>query len=219
MILMIDCYDSFTYNLVQELAALSGTEIRVVRNDEAEVADLLALRPQAIVLSPGPGTPEQAGICPELVRASGSIPLLGVCLGHQVIAQVHGARVVRAPEPVHGKTSEIHHDRAGVFEGAPEPMLATRYHSLVVERDSVPAELMVTAWTADGLVMGLRHRSRPLHGIQFHPESYLTRHGMALLARFLELAGVPLLDGWQERARAMTRTTAGSCCDTREVTP
>jgi anthranilate synthase component 2 len=169
MILMIDSYDSFTYNLVQELAALSGVEIRVVRNDAAPVAELLALKPRAIVLSPGPGTPEQAGICPELVRASGSIPLLGVCLGHQVIAHVHGARVIRAPEPVHGKTSQIHHHRSGVFEGLPEPMLATRYHSLVVERDSVPDELQITAWTDDGLVMGLRHCSRPLHGIQFHP--------------------------------------------------
>jgi len=192
MILMIDNYDSFTYNLVQELAELSGAEIRVLRNDAASVEELLALEPEAIVISPGPGLPEDAGVTMELIRRAAEVPLLGICLGHQALAAVNGARVVRAPEPVHGKTSAIEHDGSGVFEGLPNPLTATRYHSLVVERASVPNDLAVTAWTADGLVMGLADRRLPHFGVQFHPESYLSRDGMRLLARFLELAGIPL---------------------------
>ena len=199
MILMLDNYDSFTYNLVQELGELSGAELTVVRNDVATVVDLLAMRPQAVVISPGPGTPEQAGVSLELIAAASAVPLLGVCLGLQALAVVHGGRVVRAPEPVHGKVSTIHHDGAGVFAGLPEPFTATRYHSLVVERSSLPASLAVTAWTDDGLVMGLAHASHPHWGVQFHPESYLTRDGMLLLARFLQLARVPLLPAWRSR--------------------
>jgi anthranilate synthase/aminodeoxychorismate synthase-like glutamine amidotransferase len=192
MILMVDNYDSFTYNLVQELAELSDAEIHVLRNDAASAEEMLALGPQAVVISPGPGTPERAGVTMELIERAAAVPLLGICLGHQALAAVHGARIVRAPEPVHGKTSEIHHGGGGVFAGLPEPLTATRYHSLVVERGSVPSKLEVTAWTEDGLVMGLEHRERPHHGVQFHPESYLTRDGMRLLAGFLRLAGVPM---------------------------
>jgi len=199
VILMVDNYDSFTYNLVQELEELSGAELTVVRNDVATVVDLLAMRPQAVVISPGPGTPEQAGVSLELIAAASAVPLLGVCLGLQALAVVHGGRVVRAPEPVHGKVSTIHHDGAGVFAGLPEPFTATRYHSLVVERSSLPASLAVTAWTDDGLVMGLAHATHPHWGVQFHPESYLTRDGMLLLARFLQLARVPLLPAWRSR--------------------
>jgi anthranilate synthase/aminodeoxychorismate synthase-like glutamine amidotransferase len=190
MILMVDNYDSFTYNLVQELAEIGAGDIRVVRNDAATVAELLALRPEAVVISPGPGAPESAGVSLELIAAAAAVPLLGVCLGHQALAAVHGGRVVRAPEPVHGKVSPIRHRGEGLFVGLPDPFPATRYHSLVVERSSLPGDLEVTAWTDDGLVMGLAHRARPHWGVQFHPESYLTRHGMRLLARFLELAGV-----------------------------
>lgn len=195
MILMVDNYDSFTYNLVQELAELSDAEIHVLRNDAASAEEMLALGPQAVVISPGPGTPERAGVTMELIERAAAVPLLGICLGHQALAAVHGARIVRAPEPVHGKTSEIHHGGGGVFAGLPEPLTATRYHSLVVERGSVPSKLEVTAWTDDGLVMGLEHRERPHHGVQFHPESYLTRDGMRLLAGFLRLAGVPMRSG------------------------
>jgi anthranilate synthase component 2 len=199
MILMLDNYDSFTYNLVQELAEISGADIEVVRNDVATVAELLALAPRAIVISPGPGTPEHAGVSMELVGAAAHLPLLGICLGHQALAAVHGGRVVRGPEPVHGKTSAIHHNGDGLFTGLPEPLVATRYHSLVVDRASVPSCLEVTAWSDDDLVMGLSHHSHPHHGLQFHPESYLTRDGMVLLARFLELAGVPLVEAWRRR--------------------
>jgi anthranilate synthase/aminodeoxychorismate synthase-like glutamine amidotransferase len=192
MILVVDNCDSFTYNLVQELAELSGAAIEVVRNDAATAAELVARRPQAVVISPGPGAPEEAGVSMELIAAAAELPLLGVCLGHQALAAVHGGRVVRAPEPVHGKTAVILHDGRGVFEGAPSPFEATRYHSLVVDRASVPDRLELTAWTADGLVMGLADRERPHYGLQFHPESYLTREGMRLLARFLLLAGIPL---------------------------
>jgi anthranilate synthase component II len=199
VILILDNYDSFTYNLVQELEELGGAELAVVRNDTASVADLLAMAPQAIVISPGPGTPEQAGVSLELIAAASAVPLLGVCLGHQALAVVHGGRVVRAPEPVHGKVSAIHHGGSGVFAGLPEPFPATRYHSLMVERSSLPDSLAVTAWTDDGLVMGLAHASRPHWGVQFHPESYLTRDGMLLLARFLELARLPLVPAWRNR--------------------
>jgi anthranilate synthase component 2 len=192
MILVLDNYDSFTYNLVQELAELSGATIEVVRNDAASAGELVGRRPQAVVISPGPGVPEDAGVSMELIAAAAGLPLLGICLGHQALAAVHGGRVVRAPEPVHGKTAAILHDGRGLFEGAPNPFEATRYHSLVVDRSSVPDRLELTAWTADGLVMGLADRERPHYGLQFHPESYLTREGMRLLGRFLLLAGVPL---------------------------
>ena len=192
MILMIDNYDSFTYNLVQEIAQLTEEPLEVIRNDAATVDELLDRTPRAIVVSPGPGRPEEAGVSVELVERAADIPLLGICLGHQTLALVHGARIVRAPEPVHGKTSAIHHGGTGLFRGLPDPITATRYHSLVVDRDSVPESLEITAWTADGLVMGLAHRERPHHAVQFHPESYLTREGMGLLANFLELAGLPV---------------------------
>jgi anthranilate synthase/aminodeoxychorismate synthase-like glutamine amidotransferase len=189
MILLIDNYDSFTYNLVQYLRELaSGEEVRVVRNDAATVDEVLATHPRAIVLSPGPSVPEVAGICVELIRRAGTIPLLGVCLGHQALGVAYGARVVRAPAPRHGKTSAIHHCGTGLFADLPEPLTVTRYHSLVVQRDSLPPELEVTSWTTDGLVMGLAHRSRPHAGVQFHPEAYLTAHGKDLLRSFLALA-------------------------------
>ncbi len=200
MLLMLDNYDSFTYNLVQEIAQLTAEPIEVVRNDAASVDELLARSPRAVVISPGPGTPQDAGITLELVERAGGLPLLGICLGHQALAAVHGAAVVRAPAPVHGKTSPVHHNGRGVFAGLPSPFEATRYHSLVVERSSLPETLELTAWSDDGLVMGLAHRQRPHYGVQFHPESYLTGHGMVLLARFLELAGVPLRSGWQAAA-------------------
>jgi anthranilate synthase component 2 len=199
MILVIDNYDSFTYNLVQELAELSGAPLEVVRNDVATAADLVAREPAAIVISPGPGVPEQAGISMELIEAARSIPLLGICLGHQALAAVHGAAIVRGPEPVHGKTSPIHHDGEGLFEGAPNPFEATRYHSLVVDRSTIPDRLKVTAWTEDGLVMGLEDSNRPHYGFQFHPESYLSRQGMRLLARFLVAARIPLTDEGRRR--------------------
>ncbi len=192
MILVIDNYDSFTYNLVQELAELTGAPLEVVRNDVEGPSELLARGPRAVVISPGPGTPETAGVTMDLIGAAADVPLLGICLGHQALAAVSGARVVRAPAPVHGKTAAIRHGGAGLFAGLPDPFEATRYHSLVVDRESVPGELEVTAWTDDGLVMGLAHRTRPHVGVQFHPESYMTTVGMELLAGFLRLAGVPL---------------------------
>ena len=191
MIVLVDNYDSFTYNLVQYLRELArGEEVRVVRNDAATVAEIVAAGPRAIVLSPGPGVPEAAGVCVELTRAAAAVPLLGVCLGHQALAVACGGRVVRAPVPRHGKTSAVHHAGAGIFAGLAEPFEATRYHSLVAERASLPAELEVVAWTDDGLVMGIAHRSRPHFGVQFHPEAYLTRGGKRLLGNFLDLAGV-----------------------------
>ncbi|HET7293299.1 MAG TPA: aminodeoxychorismate/anthranilate synthase component II [Vicinamibacteria bacterium] len=185
-VLLVDNYDSFTYNLDQYLGEL-GAETVVVRNDAIGADALLESGAQRIVISPGPGTPDQAGISLELVRkAAGRVPVLGVCLGHQALGQAYGGRVVRAPAPMHGKTSEIHHGGTGLFRGVPSPFTATRYHSLVVARDSVPDCLDVTAWTADGLVMGLRHREHPLLGVQFHPESILTSSGKQLLRNFLE---------------------------------
>jgi anthranilate synthase component 2 len=210
MILMLDNYDSFTYNLVQELREISGAEVRVVRNDEQTPQALLALRPQAVVISPGPGTPEQAGVTLDLIRAAGDLPLLGICLGEQALAQVHGARVERAPEPVHGKTSMIHHDGSTLFAGLANPFEATRYHSLIVARDSVDdAELRITAWTTDGLVMAVEHRRNPHFGVQFHPESYLSHCGMDILARFLHRAEVTLKPEWASQFEATSGASGG----------
>ncbi len=184
MILVIDNYDSFTYNLVQFLAQLDP-DVPVVRNDAASVGELLALRPARIVISPGPGRPEDAGVSCDLIRANAGTPLLGVCLGHQALGLVFGGSIVRAPVLMHGKTSEISHVGTGIFAGLANPFTATRYHSLVVDRSSVPSELEITA-EADGLVMGLRHRTLPLAGVQFHPESILTTEGEKLLRNFVE---------------------------------
>ena len=182
---MVDNYDSFTYNLVQYLGEL-GREVKVVRNDELSVDEIEALAPERVVLSPGPCTPNEAGVSLELIRRlAGRVPILGVCLGHQAIGQAFGGRVVHARTLMHGKTSPIHHTGAGVFRGLPSPYTATRYHSLAIERYSCPAELEVTAWTEDGEIMGVRHRSLPVEGVQFHPESILTEHGHALLRNFL----------------------------------
>jgi anthranilate synthase component 2 len=187
MFVLIDNYDSFTYNLWHYLGEL-GAEIVVKRNDAISVADVLALAPQGIILSPGPSIPERAGICVDLVREAGRIPLLGVCLGHQAIGVAFGGRVIRAPEPMHGKTAPMLHDRSGVFAGLPSPFSATRYHSLIVARESLPPSLLVTAASEDGLIMGLAHRERPIHGVQFHPESIASQHGHELLRNFLALA-------------------------------
>ncbi|HXQ50976.1 MAG TPA: aminodeoxychorismate/anthranilate synthase component II [Stellaceae bacterium] len=189
MFLLIDNYDSFTYNLWHYLGEL-GAEVVVKRNDVVTVAEALAMRPSGIVISPGPSDPDRAGICLELVRRAGSVPILGVCLGHQAVGQACGGRIVRAPMPMHGKLSAIHHDGSGVFAGLANPFLATRYHSLVVERASLPPSLRLTAWTEDGLVMGIAHRDRPIHGVQFHPESIASECGHALLKNFLALAAV-----------------------------
>jgi anthranilate synthase component 2 len=186
MFLLIDNYDSFTYNLWHYLGEL-GAEVAVKRNDALSVAAALAMKPQGIVISPGPSDPDHAGICLELVRSAGGVPILGVCLGHQAIGQAMGGKVVRAPLPMHGKVSNIRHDGSGVFAGLPNPFPATRYHSLVVERASLPPGLAITA-EADGLVMGLQHRERPLHGVQFHPESIASIGGHDLLRNFLKLA-------------------------------
>ena len=185
---LIDNYDSFTFNLAHYLGAL-GAEVSVWRNDELSVADVLAARPDAIVLSPGPATPDTAGICLDLIRAaSASTPILGVCLGHQAIGQVFGGAVVRAPLPMHGKLSRISHNARGVFRGINGPFQATRYHSLIVDRKSAPPELEITAETEDGLIMGVSHRNLPVHGVQFHPESILSEHGSLILRNFLDLA-------------------------------
>lgn len=187
MFLLIDNYDSFTYNLWHYLGEL-GAEVIVKRNDAVTVAEVLAMRPDGVVISPGPSVPEKAGICIELVQKAGRIPLLGVCLGHQAIGAAFGGRVIRAPEPMHGKVSRIFHDRSGVFAGLPSPFSATRYHSLIVERASLPPELRITASSEDGLVMGLEHIERPIHGVQFHPESIASQHGHEILRNFLTLA-------------------------------
>ncbi|HLI67322.1 MAG TPA: aminodeoxychorismate/anthranilate synthase component II [Caulobacteraceae bacterium] len=190
MILVIDNYDSFTYNLVHYLNEL-GAETLVWRNDAISVQDALGLKPEAVVLSPGPCTPNEAGICLALIRgAPETLPVLGVCLGHQAIGQALGGEVIRAKSLMHGKVSPIHHLGEGVFAGLPNPFTATRYHSLSVPRESMPDVLEVTAWTDDGEVMGLRHRTRPIFGVQFHPESIATEGGHQLLANFLDLAGV-----------------------------
>jgi anthranilate synthase component 2 len=185
MILVVDNYDSFTYNLVQILSMFDG-DVRVVRNDALTVDAVLAAKPDRLVVSPGPGRPEDAGISCELIRRNDRIPLLGVCLGHQALGAVFGGTVSRAPVLMHGKTSEIAHEGTGIFAGLPNPFTATRYHSLIVERDSVPAALRITATTEDGLVMGLAHRTLPLVGVQFHPESILTKDGERLLKNFVD---------------------------------
>jgi anthranilate synthase component 2 len=185
MLLMIDNYDSFTYNLVQYFGEL-GEEVKVVRNDELTVDQIQALHPERIVLSPGPCTPNEAGVSlPVIERFKGRVPILGVCLGHQAIGQAFGGKVVHAKTLMHGKVSRIHHEGRGVFQGLPTPYEATRYHSLAIERATCPADLEVTAWTEDGEIMGVRHRSLPVEGVQFHPESILTQHGHELLRNFL----------------------------------
>jgi anthranilate synthase component II len=193
---LIDNYDSFTFNLVHYLGGL-GAQVSVFRNDQVNVAEVLAARPDAIVLSPGPCTPREAGICLDLIRAASlEIPIFGVCLGHQAIGEAFGAEVVRAPLPVHGKISEIKHASETVFRGINGPFRATRYHSLVVKRDTLPDDLRVTAET-DGLVMGLSHRDRPTHGVQFHPESIASEHGHRILSNFLDLSAA-----WNKTRRA-----------------
>ena len=189
MILLIDNYDSFTFNLFHLLADL-GMTCEVRRNDQVTVAEALAMRPDAIVLSPGPCTPTEAGICLDLVRAAGQVPLLGVCLGHQAIGQAFGGRVVRAPVPMHGKTSKVVHEGTDVFQGLPSPFTVVRYHSLTVEPETLPDALVPTAWTEDGVLMGLYHRELPICGVQFHPESILSEQGHALMGNFLRLAGL-----------------------------
>ena len=194
-VLVIDNYDSFVYILVQYLGEL-GADPLVHRHDDVDLETLIAVAPDAVLVSPGPGRPEDAGVSNEAIRAFGErgVPVLGVCLGHQCIGQVYGGDVVRAPQVMHGKTSEIKHDGRGVFEGMPNPFTATRYHSLVVDRDSVPAALEISAETADGLVMGLRHGEHPIEGVQFHPESILTESGHTLVRNFLARVDGALLN-------------------------
>jgi anthranilate synthase/aminodeoxychorismate synthase-like glutamine amidotransferase len=188
MIVVIDNYDSFTYNLVQYLGELGAGDIRVHRNDQITVEGVAALKPDKLLVSPGPCTPTEAGISCALIAALGPrIPLLGVCLGHQAIGQVFGGKVIRAPNLMHGKTSMISHDGKGVFQGMPQPFEATRYHSLIVERESLPATLVETAQADSGEIMGLRHREFPIHGVQFHPESVLTQDGKRMIRNFLAL--------------------------------
>ncbi len=190
MLILIDNYDSFTYNLVHYLGEL-GASCQVHRNDRISVEDIIAAKPEAIIISPGPCDPDQAGICLELVvRAGTKIPILGVCLGHQAIGQSYGGKIVRAPTIMHGKLSTIRHKDKGIFSGLPRRFEATRYHSLIVERDGLPRSLTITAETDDGVIMGLQHKTHPVHGVQFHPESIASEHGHALLQNFLEIAGV-----------------------------
>lgn len=187
MIFLLDNYDSFTYNLVHYLLEL-GAQVEVQRNDVLSAKQVMAMKPQGIVISPGPGTPDESGICLDLIReAAGKIPVLGVCLGHQAIGQVFGGKVVRAPKPMHGKTSAVTHAGTDVFSTLPSPFEATRYHSLVVERESLPSELVVTAETSDGLIMGLAHKKHPIFGVQFHPESIASEHGHTILKNFLNV--------------------------------
>ena len=187
MLLLIDNYDSFTYNLYQYLTEL-GAEVQVRRNDMVTLDEIAAMQPDQVVISPGPCTPDEAGISCRVIEAFGPrIPILGVCLGHQAIGQVYGGRVIRAPEPMHGKTSPIYHHGKGLFRGLPSPFEANRYHSLIVERATLPTDLEITAETADGLIMGLKHRSYPVEGVQFHPESIMTPTGQDLLRNFLTM--------------------------------
>lgn len=191
MLLVIDNYDSFTYNLVHYLGELGGlgADAKVIRNDKITVDEVKALNPDAILLSPGPCDPDQAGICLDLIAAVGAdIPMLGVCLGHQSMGQSYGGKVIRAPQVMHGKMSDIRHDGKSVFKGLPNPFEATRYHSLIVERNSLPDCLEVTAETDDGLIMGLAHKTHPIHGVQFHPESIASQHGHDLLRNFIDIA-------------------------------
>jgi len=189
MLVLIDNYDSFTYNLVHYLGEL-GAESVVIRNDKVTADEVMAMKPQAIVLSPGPCTPNEAGVCLDLIRVAGpTVPLLGVCLGHQSIGQAYGGKVIRAPHPMHGKLSTIENTGEGVFKGLPKRFEITRYHSLIVEKDSLPDCLKITAVTEDGIIMGLQHRTHPVHGVQFHPESIASQQGHALLGNFLALAG------------------------------
>lgn len=186
MVIVIDNYDSFTYNLVQYLGEL-GADVRVFRNDQVTLEEIAALRPSHIVISPGPGTPDDGGVSNEVIRAFGpTTPVLGVCLGHQCIGQVYGGEVTRAPRLMHGKTSSVYHNGHGLFNGVPSPFTATRYHSLIVE-EAVPETLAVTAFTRDGEVMGVQHREYPVVGVQFHPESILTEHGKRILQNFLNM--------------------------------
>jgi anthranilate synthase component 2 len=190
MILVVDNYDSFTWNLVHYLAEL-GAETRVVRNDDLTATEAWALKPEAILLSPGPCTPNEAGICLSILdTAPLDMPIFGVCLGHQAMGQAFGGEVIRAKALMHGKTSPIEHEGRSVFRALPSPFTATRYHSLAVRRETLPDVLEITAWTADGEIMGLAHRTRPIHGVQFHPESIATEHGHDLLANFLDLANI-----------------------------
>ncbi len=190
MILVVDNYDSFTYNLVHYLAEL-GAPTHVIRNDDLTAGEALALRPEAILLSPGPCSPNEAGICLGLLEAApDDLPIFGVCLGHQAMGQAFGGDVIRAKQLMHGKTSPIHHEGRSIFKGLPSPFTATRYHSLAVRRETLPDVLEVTAWTEDGEIMGLAHKTRPIHGVQFHPESIATEHGHEMLANFLDIAGV-----------------------------
>jgi anthranilate synthase component II len=195
-ITLIDNYDSFTWNVVHLLGSL-GADVRVIRNDQESVADVIAAAPDALVLSPGPCTPTEAGICCELVeKAASSIPILGICLGHQTIGQVFGGDVIRAPQPRHGKISMVHHAGRGLFRGINGPFQATRYHSLIIDRATCPPELDITAETDDGLIMGVSHRTHPLHGVQFHPESILSEHGATIARTFFDLA-----QGWNAARR------------------
>ena len=188
MLVLIDNYDSFTYNLFHYLGQL-GADVVVKRNDEISVAELLAMKPEGVVLSPGPCTPNEAGICLDVIRkANGQVPILGVCLGHQSIGQVYGGRIVRAPEPMHGKLSRMHHTGKSVFRGINNDFMATRYHSLTIAPESMPEVLEVTATSEDGVIQGVMHKSHPVHGVQFHPESIASENGHALLANFLEIA-------------------------------
>ena len=188
MLLMIDNYDSFTYNLVQYFGEL-GEEVRVFRNDEIDLDAITALKPERIVISPGPCTPSEAGISVPLIKAfAGKVPILGVCLGHQSIGQAFGGKIIRAQQLMHGKTSMMHHKGSGVFAGLPNPVCATRYHSLVIERSSLPDCLEITAWTDDDEIMGVRHKTLPIEGVQFHPESILTEYGHDMLANFLKVS-------------------------------
>jgi anthranilate synthase component II len=195
-VILIDNYDSFTWNLVHYLGSL-GADVSVYRNDEISTGDVIRAAPDAIVLSPGPCTPKEAGICLDLIHAaSGTIPIFGVCLGHQSIGDAYGGEVVRAPQPIHGKLSTVLHKGETIFRGINGPFQATRYHSLVVKRDTLPNDLMVTAETEDGLIMGLSHRHHPVHGVQFHPESILSEHGHLMMKNFLDLA-----KAWNEGPR------------------
>jgi anthranilate synthase component 2 len=189
MFLLIDNYDSFTYNLYHYLGEL-GAQLVVKRNDALTAAEAVAMSPQGIILSPGPCTPNEAGICLKLIEAvAGKVPLLGVCLGHQALGQAFGGKVVRAPAPLHGKLSQVSHKGIGVFQDIPTPFTGTRYHSLIVDRATLPDCMEITAETSDGLIMGMQHRQYPLHGVQFHPESIASEHGHRLLGNFLRIAG------------------------------